>query len=45
MKRQSDFIGQVNNILCFFRQQASAVKLRSSLCLSVCHTGALYQNG
>jgi len=34
MKRQGDFIGQVNNVLCFFRQQASAVKYRlfSSYC-------------
>ena len=30
MKRQGDFIGQVNNVLCFFRQQASAVKYRMS---------------
>jgi len=37
MKRQGDFIGQVNNVLCFFRQQASAVTYRlfSSYCTSL----------
>ena len=37
MKRQGDFIGQVNNVLCFFRQQASAVKYRlfCSYCTSL----------
>jgi len=37
MKRQRDYIGQVNTVLCFFRQQASAVKyhLFCSYCTSL----------